>query len=56
MSEVQPGEFTPIPMHCFIRRPDDVLRCTLPPHVEGDHWHAYERVSWPRRPGEKQAD
>lgn len=49
--------FVPIPGVCFIRRPGDALRCTLPPHTTGDHWHAYERVSWPRqRSGETQAD
>jgi hypothetical protein len=48
--------WTEIPGVCFIRKPGDTLRCTLGPHDDGDHWHAYTRTAWPRRSGEKQAD
>jgi hypothetical protein len=51
---------------CFIRKPDDVIRCTRPPGHEGDH-HDYlagvtdskgrrPGVWWPRRGGETQFD
>lgn len=54
-----------IPGICFIRKPEDVLRCTLSAGHYGDHRHFYSgefrngvRVgtAWPGWPGETQAD
>ncbi|MFB8272924.1 hypothetical protein ACFC96_40935 [Streptomyces sp. NPDC055955] len=60
------AEHVEIPGICFIRQPDGVRRCTLSAGHGGDkHRHFYSgelrngfRVgtSWPRRPGETQAD
>jgi hypothetical protein len=51
---------------CFIRKPDDVIRCTEKPDHEGDHFDYLSGVTdskgrragvrWPRRPGETQFD
>lgn len=54
-----------IPGVCFIRQPEGVLRCTLQAGHYGEHRHFYSGelrngvrtgTSWPRRPGETQAD
>ncbi|MET7846631.1 hypothetical protein ABZT45_51115 [Streptomyces sp. NPDC005356] len=54
-----------IPGICFIRKPDGAMRCTLSAGHGGEHRHFYSSelrngvrtgTTWPRRPGEKQAD
>ncbi|MET7520729.1 hypothetical protein ABZS88_47050 [Streptomyces sp. NPDC005480] len=54
-----------IPGICFIRQPESTRRCTLSAGHGGEHKHFYSGpltngfragTSWPRRPGETQAD
>ncbi|MGW4388188.1 hypothetical protein [Streptomyces sp. NPDC004685] len=54
-----------IPGICFIRKPEGAMRCTLSAGHYGEHKHFYSGelrngfrigTSWPRRPGETQAD
>ncbi|WP_420032185.1 hypothetical protein ACN2WE_04825 [Streptomyces sp. cg28] len=52
----QPTGWSTIPVLCFIRHPDDVIRCTLHAGHDGDHRHSYTRRDWPQRAGETQAD
>lgn len=44
----------PIPGICFIPEPGGPLRCTLHQGHGGQHYHAYDRVEWPRYEDEKQ--
>ncbi|MFD7781007.1 hypothetical protein [Streptomyces sp. NPDC059753] len=59
------ARYVEIPGVCFIRKLESTLRCTLSAGHYGEHKHFYSgelrngvRVgtSWPRRPGETQAD
>ncbi|MET7931940.1 hypothetical protein ABZT43_51020 [Streptomyces sp. NPDC005349] len=54
-----------IPGICCIRKPDGAMRCTLSAGHGGEHRHFFSGelrngvrtgTTWPRRPGEKQAD
>ncbi|MER7201904.1 hypothetical protein CG723_40765 [Streptomyces sp. CB01635] len=60
-----PQEHVEIPGICFIRQPEGTRRCTLSAGHHGAHRHFYSGsicdgfhvgTSWPRRPGETQAD
>ncbi|GAA3099208.1 hypothetical protein ACFQ0X_08175 [Streptomyces rectiviolaceus] len=44
-----------VPVICHIRKQGSVVRCTLPPRHSGGHRNYYQRIDWPRRPGETQA-
>ncbi|UDM05427.1 hypothetical protein [Streptomyces longhuiensis] len=57
--------YVEIPGICFVREPESARRCTLSAGHGGVHRHFYSGsltngfragTSWPRRPGEKQAD
>ncbi len=43
-----------IPGICFIPKPGSPLRCTLHHGHDGEHYHAYDRIEWPRYECEKQ--